>query len=196
MKKTPFKSPAKKLLLPKHPFWEFSMSVYSHPSVKEACLALQNRFDMNVNVLLFCCWLASTGKGRLTKQELQALLNIIDKWHRSITKSLRDVRYSLAAFSKIKLPLNKLRQSILENELLAEQVEQLMLAGSISKVSNDNLPPIKKLQDAIESLKLLTEVANKKLTEDDLVMFGQLLAGVFVNIPVSEVRSQCRLFSQ
>ena len=42
-------------------FWAFSLEVYGRPGVAPACLALQDRHGLDVNLLLFCCWAASQG---------------------------------------------------------------------------------------------------------------------------------------
>ena len=42
-------------------FWAFSLDVYGRPGVAPACLALQDRHGLDVNLLLFCCWAASQG---------------------------------------------------------------------------------------------------------------------------------------
>ena len=42
-------------------FWEFSLAFYCKPQVAQALLALQDRRDADVNMLLAICWLASLG---------------------------------------------------------------------------------------------------------------------------------------
>lgn len=37
---------------PDHPFWDFSLEVYPREGVGAACLALQARHEIDVNVLL------------------------------------------------------------------------------------------------------------------------------------------------
>ena len=48
---------------PEHPFWDFSLSVYSTEGVPAACLVLQDHHQVDVNVILFCCWLGASGRG-------------------------------------------------------------------------------------------------------------------------------------
>ncbi|HEY9550471.1 MAG TPA: TIGR02444 family protein, partial [Kiloniellaceae bacterium] len=44
------------------PFWQFSGAVYARRGVAEACLALQQRHGLDVNLLLFCAWAGSNGR--------------------------------------------------------------------------------------------------------------------------------------
>ena len=51
-------------------FWAFSLEFYARPGVAEACLALQDRHGLDVNILLLCCWLGWSGRGRLSPADL------------------------------------------------------------------------------------------------------------------------------
>lgn len=44
-------------------FWNFSLTLYAQPGVMENCLLLQDNFQLNVNMVLFCCF---AGHLRLT----------------------------------------------------------------------------------------------------------------------------------
>ena len=37
-------------------FWDFSLRLYSQSSVMETCLCLQDEYQLNVNMVLFCCF--------------------------------------------------------------------------------------------------------------------------------------------
>ncbi|MFB3151067.1 MAG: TIGR02444 family protein, partial [Alphaproteobacteria bacterium] len=51
---------------PDNPCWDFALVVYRRDGVAEACLALQESQGVDVNVLLFCCWLGESGRGGLS----------------------------------------------------------------------------------------------------------------------------------
>ena len=44
-----------------NPLWEFSLEFYAQPGVASACLALQDRCGVDVNVLLLMCWCGLQG---------------------------------------------------------------------------------------------------------------------------------------
>ena len=39
-------------------FWLFSLALYGQSGVEPSCLELQNNFSADVNILLWCGWLA------------------------------------------------------------------------------------------------------------------------------------------
>ena len=75
-----------------HPFWNFSLEIYSSEGVAEACLDLQERRGCDVNILLFCCWLGASGRPTLTADRLRSILKASDVWQAEIVKPLRRVR--------------------------------------------------------------------------------------------------------
>lgn len=44
------------------PFWRFALSFYGRPHVPAACLTLQYRHGVDVNVLLFLLWAGHKGR--------------------------------------------------------------------------------------------------------------------------------------
>jgi len=38
---------------PDHPFWDFSLRLHERPGVPRACLGLQRRYGLDVNLLFF-----------------------------------------------------------------------------------------------------------------------------------------------
>lgn len=51
-----------------HPFWDYSLRVYCGDGVPAACLDLQDRFEIDVNVMLFCSWIGQSGRGVMTRR--------------------------------------------------------------------------------------------------------------------------------
>jgi uncharacterized protein (TIGR02444 family) len=131
---------AKPSELPDNPFWDFSAHLYAQPGVSKACLRLQDEFDLDVNLLLFCLWCAHCGPGRLSREDLLACAELIRAWQAETLQPLREIRRhpqsslpaDLAAFS---------RHSLLAAELAAERVEQELLyrwaSGRVRAVNVD-----------------------------------------------------------
>ena len=46
-----------------NPLWDFVTTTYKEPGVEKACLALQSRLGADVNMVMFCIWLAYRGAG-------------------------------------------------------------------------------------------------------------------------------------
>jgi uncharacterized protein (TIGR02444 family) len=124
--------------LPKCEFWDFSLAVYGRAAVAPACLALQERYGTDVNLLFFCCWLAASGRGALEGEALARAAAAVEPWHREIVRGLRVVRVRLRAGTSL-LPeaadeallsgAAELRRKVAALELEAEHIEQLLLAG-------------------------------------------------------------------
>jgi uncharacterized protein (TIGR02444 family) len=106
-------------------FWKFSLAVYAAPGVADECLAVQESHAVDVNVLLFCAWLASARRVALTAADIDAIGALVGEWHKSAVKPLRGVRRYMK-----NVPggdVATLRTRAKAAELEAEQIEQSML---------------------------------------------------------------------
>src|SRR5690606_16526012 len=102
---------------------------YSRPGVAPACLALQNRSGVDVNVLLLAIYAAVQRNRMLTAAELQAADDRVGVWRGEIVKSLRQIRTRLKS-GPDPAPLastENLRTLVKAAELKAEQIEQALL---------------------------------------------------------------------
>jgi uncharacterized protein (TIGR02444 family) len=108
-------------------FWAFSLDVYARPAVAAACLRLQDEQDLDVNLLLLCCWLARSGRGRLSEGDLAAAEARAAPWRRDVVEPLRGVRRALKAMAGSGVPA--LYGELKRLELSAEREEQRRLAA-------------------------------------------------------------------
>ena len=74
------------------PLWRFAARVYGRPGVAQACLALQQRFDADVNLLLFAAWLGAERGTPLPDALARRAQRRVDAWHEDIVRPLRAVR--------------------------------------------------------------------------------------------------------
>jgi uncharacterized protein (TIGR02444 family) len=105
-----------------NPFWDYSIALYGQPGVKKACLALQDEAGIDVNLLLFLCWVAKSARGRLTRAEIQSAMAAVAVWRVQVLLPLRRVRQRLR--SAPDSDDAQLRQELLKVELAAERLEQ------------------------------------------------------------------------
>lgn len=68
------------------------MSVYSGPGVEKECLSLQDRFALNVNLLLCGIYLGSEFGISLSGRDLSAAGRAIARWQIQIVNPLREMR--------------------------------------------------------------------------------------------------------
>lgn len=79
-----------------NPFWEFANRAYAVEDVEKACLALQNRLGLDVNMVLFCVWLAYRGdRGGSLAQHLAGALKLSRDWQSRMIEPLRSCRNNL-----------------------------------------------------------------------------------------------------
>lgn len=112
-------------LILENDFWEFSVATYSAPGVADECIALQDRYGVDVNIVLFSAWLGRSRKVRLMPQDVEAIDSIVASWREGVVKPLRAARRSIAADSQY--AFGELRTHIKCIELEAERIEQAML---------------------------------------------------------------------
>lgn len=117
--------------VPDGAFWEFSQDLYGRPGVAEACLALQDRRGLDVNLLLFCCWTGVRGQA-LTAGELGRRIDAVGPWQDRVVKPLRAARRWLKEQQTAPAQAAEaLRQAIKAQELEAERLEQSILAEGV-----------------------------------------------------------------
>jgi uncharacterized protein (TIGR02444 family) len=122
---------------PANPFWDYALQLYRREGVEAACLELQQRHGVDVNLLLFCCWLASRG-APLDEAALGRIVEAAQAWQEDFVRPLRAVRSRLKAAFAEPAPGSipacwpdlaaALRQRTLALEIDGERLEQLMLA--------------------------------------------------------------------
>jgi uncharacterized protein (TIGR02444 family) len=110
--------------------WRFSLRTYRRGGVQEACLALQDRCGVDVNLLLFCAWTGLAGRA-LDDASLRSAVGRVGHWQAEVIAPLRLARRGLkrqmadAAVGALALPL---RKRVLALELELERIEQALLA--------------------------------------------------------------------
>ena len=114
-------------------FWEFSLAFYSRERVSAACLSLQNRHGADVNILLFCCWLATLGL-KLEPAGFHAANVAVEAWRRDVLEPLRASRRAVAdQFPEIaKSDRQAIKHAMLSVELECERIAQEKIAQAAS----------------------------------------------------------------
>ena len=118
--------------------WRFSLAFYAHPGVSEALIGLQERAGCDVNLMLFALWLAFSGRGRLTKEELATALRIARPIRVDIVEPLRALRRRLKPYSDE--DVQRLRDGIKATEIAAEKVIQDRLGRAAGPVNGEADP--------------------------------------------------------
>jgi uncharacterized protein (TIGR02444 family) len=114
------------------PLWRFSLAVYAADGVAVECLDLQDRFGLDVNLLLFAAYAGAVEGVALQAQDVTAAADLVTDWHTGIVRAVRGARRALKPVSlDARDPLQGaaavLRARVKAAELDAEKIEQTML---------------------------------------------------------------------
>ena len=143
-----------------NPFWDFSLAVYGRDGVEAACLALQDRHDLDVNLLLFCCWAGCRGHA-LSADDIGTLRKAVAPWRARAVEPLRNVRRWLKTQAVAPAALAEpLRARIKADELAAEAVEQRLLVETVPVGAGDGGP-------ALAAANLAAYLGDLELVPDD-----------------------------
>lgn len=165
---------------PESAFWTFSVDLYDRPGVEAACLALQDRRELNVNLLLWALWLADCGVA-LDEPALERARAAVASWQKEVVGPLRAIRRQLRY--RIELAesddiagqwpgqVKAMRQAILALEMDSEHLSQLAL-GHLA----DELKPSRRASAKLAGSNL---ACLKIFREDDRGDLANLLKQVF-----------------
>jgi len=177
---------------PKHSFWDWALKVYGAPGVSQACLDVQERLHVDVNVLLFCLWVGESGLGTLTAERLAHARGSVDDWHENVVKRLRDVRRALKEDS-LGAPnelATGLRREIQGREIDAEHIEQLVLVASIADLDADaTRPPEARGDDAVANVAMYLAQLNASLMGVDRAALATIVAAACPGLPKAKAET-------
>jgi uncharacterized protein (TIGR02444 family) len=79
-----------------NPLWDYASTLYGLEGVAPACLVLQDRFGIDVNLLMYAAWLARLQR-RLGATHVEALDAFVSDWRDQVVRPLRTLRRQLHA---------------------------------------------------------------------------------------------------
>lgn len=173
-----------------HPFWNFSLEIYAAEGVSGACLDLQERRGCDVNVLLFCCWLAASGRPTLTADRLRAILKVSAAWQDEVVKPLRQVRRMLKDrpwHEALPETVDATRRRVADAELAAEHAEQLKLASLHNPPADRDRPVEKRLRAALGNLGTYALCLNVVPDDADRRAVAILMQAAFPGLVTAEI---------
>lgn len=174
---------------PAHPFWDYSLQLYSQTGVADACLLLQDEFALDVNIVLFCVWSGAAGPGPLDEAAIRNAIARTASWQAEVVSRLRTIRRKLktddlgAGAGSTAL----FRPRVQALEIDAEHVEQLMLADLAPATRGSNGPQI-----AIANLKTYLRAAGIVPEGGAGVPARQILMRAFDSLTPAEIDQRWR----
>ncbi len=134
---------------PANPFWDYALELYRRQGVEVACLELPQRHGLDVNIVLFCCWLAE--RARVADEAFLArIAKAAETWQNDVVQPLRAIRSRLKSALTARQQgsiaarwpelAGALRERILALEIDGERLEQLLLAMTVASVAAQGCP--------------------------------------------------------
>jgi uncharacterized protein (TIGR02444 family) len=114
---------------PPSAFWRFSLAFYADPEVKDACLALQDRHGLDVNLLLLAAW-AARSRRLIAAADAYRLRTLSADYQERVMHPVRQARRALTATGAeawLASLVAQRRRALLAVELDLERLEQLQL---------------------------------------------------------------------
>lgn len=158
---------------PENPFWDFSLAAYERSGVAEACLALQERYGVDVNLLLFSAWAGHCGRS-LGANEMAGLITAAAAWQVEVVRPLRSVRVWLKRQDQLPEDFG-LREQAKALELQAEMLEQLLLHQSLTLAAGQDGEPDPRLVAA--NMRLYLASFAPKPSDADMADLAVILRG-------------------
>lgn len=124
---------------PDSKLWDFSSRFYRNTTVEKNMLQLQDQYQLNVNMILLCHWLALENQQILSPQQWQQLISTAMPWNETIAM-LRKTRKLISA-SNIAWPEdfeNKTREEVIKIELNTEHMQQLAIEQAWQTMSSES----------------------------------------------------------
>ena len=121
-------------------FWDFSNQLYEKIGIAEICLNLQDELEVDVNLLLFCYWIARF-RHVPSKAEWAKIYKFSIDWQKHTVKPIRNARKSLSIKRTSNLEYTdhtELRRQLKINELRAEKIQQDTIQSFIKVKSREN----------------------------------------------------------
>ncbi len=116
-------------------FTRFALQLYRRAGVADACLDLQNRHDVDVNVVLFAAFVGAVRRQGLTADDLDLAHRRVEAWHHEVVRPLRAVRQRLKT-GPSPAPndaTGSLRRKLAQLEIEAEVIELGQLGALVSE---------------------------------------------------------------
>jgi len=172
-------------------FWNFSVGTYRQPGVAEACLSLQDRYGIDVNLLLYNCWFGCT-RGLLDEPLSSAVLAFSEPWAQEVVRPLRAARTWMKISGCVGTGVSTedcmaLRDEIKAVELEAERLQQRTLEGLASAPPAGPLDSGAQLTNTAANLKLYLEHCSVRLDETSLSELAHIVTAAIDGADESSV---------
>ena len=123
--------------------WDYSLNVYTRDGVSKACLALQNYFGLDVNMVLYCLWAGKQGF-QLTHDDMATISQTPHSWQVNTVMPLRATRMRVGErmtgpHADVIRGLKETYEDLKNQELDAERMEQELIMTAHNRLCADGM---------------------------------------------------------
>lgn len=126
------------------PLWDFSLAIYAREGVAATLIEWQDKWHIDVNVMLWICWQWQGREIAATETDIAAAQRAVADWREAVVEPLRELRRRIKRDPGLSAypAAEQARASVLHAELQAEKVVQavlqdLSLSNSVTKRSTE-----------------------------------------------------------
>jgi len=176
-----------------NPLWEFSIDFYDHPGIKDILLIIQDRYNLDIIILLMCIWLTKTNiENALVKNILLSSINITSELQSSIIYNIRKSRRDLkSSFKEIKLRnydlenyIESARDKLKSIEIELEALEVFLIY--INLKSNFNISMSKEdysssnVENSVQNIETYLSIKNIELFKETKENLREKISSYFL----------------
>lgn len=163
--------------------WQFTLAAYKREGVPATCLALQDGYGLDVNVLFLCLFAGARGH-ELRTHEFALIDDIVAPWKEGVIHPLRSVRRLL----KARIPsspelVETLYRNVLTSEIKAEEHEHYLIATTLRI-------PAGAADDVVTAVNLVRylRLSDAPVNHDSITILANLMSGVTTNTTMIEAQ--------
>lgn len=155
-------------------FWDYSVQIYSKSGVADVLLSLQEQYGVDVNMLLFCCWVGLT-RGTFTDELFDTAYEFSYSWREHAVNPLRHARTWMKETGCQSTAIDReecmsVREKVKSVELRVEKLQQETLESVSSIIPETDLPVVEQQNAVVSNLKKYLGAAD--INPDDKLIDG------------------------
>lgn len=176
-----------------HPLWAFTLAAHERKGVHEACVEMQETFDIDVNFLFWCCWKGSVGALPLNEDQMDTALSAVGDWQDDIVRPIWKARWKLkpgyGGFPQD--DTEPLRKQLVAAEVYAEHLELLLLAEVVKTGENPLNNVRHQAENAVKNVNLYLVRHFRKPKKNKSGRKGDEMVADNIKVPLARVLWAC-----
>ena len=163
----------------KNPLWEFSIDFYDHPGVEDLLISIQDKFNLDIIILLMCIWLTKTNiDNAFVKNILLSSIRVSSELQSNIIYNIRKSRKGLKFLFKeieqtdhnlesyITITRNKLKATELELEALEVYLIFINLKNNFNVSISKEKYSSKNIKDSLANINTYANLKNIEIFKE------------------------------